>query len=55
MINSWFTMWILQIDDQFLEEKVENWSMYAAYQPSITNISAINDEAERAVKLRDII
>lgn len=52
--NSWFMMRILQIDHQFLEERVENWAMCATYQTSKSNISAINvvnDAAERAVKL----
>ena len=52
--NSWFTMRILQIDDQFLTERVENWAMCDTYQTSQSNISAINvvnDAAERAVKL----
>ena len=52
--NSWFMMRTLQIDHQFLEEKVENWAMCDTYQTSKSYISAINvvnDAAKRAVKL----
>ena len=52
--DSWFTMGVLQIDDQFLEEPVDKWDMSAAYQASKCNISAINvvnDAAEQAVKV----
>ena len=35
--NSWFTMRLLQIDGQFLEEKVDNWDMCATYQASKCN------------------
>ena len=53
--NSWFTMNILQIDDQFLtDNNVDAWLQSQAYQSSLRNILAINvvnDSAERGVKL----
>lgn len=52
--NSWFTLRILQIDHEFLADKVENWPLCAAYQSSIVSVGAINvinDTAERGVKL----
>ena len=52
--NSWFTMNILQIDDQFLTDNVDAWLQSQASQSSLRNILAINvvnDSAERGVKL----
>ena len=52
--DSWFTMNILQIDNQFLTDDVDTWSQSQAYQSSLRNILAVNvvnDSVERGVKL----
>ena len=53
--DSWFTMNILQIDDQlFLTYDVDTWSQSRAYQSSLRNILAVdvmNNLAERGIKL----
>ena len=51
--DSWFTMNILQIDDQFLNDDVDTWSQSQAYQSSLRNILAVNaanDSAKSGVK-----
>ena len=50
--DSWFTMNILQIDDQFLTDDVDTWSQSQACQSSQRNILAVNvvnNSAERGV------
>ena len=52
--DSWFTMNILQIDDQFLTDDLDTWSQSRACQSSQRNILAVNlvnDSAERGEKL----
>ena len=52
--DSWFTMNILQIDDQFLTDDLDTWSQSQACQSSQQNIlpvNAVNDSAERGVQL----
>lgn len=52
--DSWFTLQLLQINTEFLTEKVDNWPHSPAYQSSAVNVEAINvvnDCAERGVKL----
>ena len=56
--ETWFTMNILQIDDQFLTDDVDTWSQSGsqsqAYQSSLRNILAINvvNDSAGGVKLR---
>ena len=53
--DSWFTLNILQIDDQlFQTDDVDTWSQSRAYQSSLRNILAVdvvNNSAERGIKL----
>jgi len=50
----WYTFEILQLDSTFLNEDVSDWKSSDKYLAAITNIeslNAINDGAERGVKL----
>ena len=52
--DSWFTMNILQIDNQFLTDDVDTWSQSQAYQSSLRNILAVNvvnNSVKHGVKL----
>ena len=52
--DSWYMMYILQLDTSFLADDVESWPSSAAYLTSAANVLAlnvINDCAERGVKL----
>ena len=56
MVNedSWFTLHILQVNIDFLNEDVNDWPNSSAYQESLADVGAINvinDYAERRVKL----
>lgn len=53
-VDSWFTMYRLQIDNRFLYLPVIEWDTSAAYITSVQNAAAVNvvnDGAERGVKL----
>jgi hypothetical protein len=52
--DSWFTMFLLQIDSSFLHLPVTDWETTDAYVNSAANLKAVNvvnDAAERGVKL----
>jgi hypothetical protein len=53
-IDSWFTMYRLQLDSSFFDLPVDEWDQTAAYIASARNVEAVNvvnDCAERGVKL----
>ncbi|KAG0728177.1 hypothetical protein GWK47_033031 [Chionoecetes opilio] len=53
-VDSWFTIYRLEIDDSFLQLPVAEWGMSAAYIASsenVASVSVINDAAARGVKL----
>jgi hypothetical protein len=53
-VDSWFIMYLLQIDSSFLHPPVSEWDSSAAYKTSVENVTAltvVNDAAERGVKL----
>ena len=52
--DSWFTLNLLCVNEQFFAENVEDWPLSPAYQSSVVNVGAfnvVNDSAERNVKL----
>lgn len=53
-IDSWYTFTLLQLNAEFMTEKVANWPNSDAYHTSLCNLQSlnvVNDCAERGVKL----